>query len=55
MFVQRLREIHPELPVMVISGLEEAESEYEGLNVVFRVKPLLPDELLAQVNRLLAS
>jgi DNA-binding response OmpR family regulator len=52
-FVRELRVTHPELPVMVISGLEEAEEEYEGLNVVFRLKPLLPDRLLASVNSLI--
>jgi DNA-binding response OmpR family regulator len=52
-FVQELRRTHPELPVMVISGLEEAESEYAGLNVVFRLKPLLPEMLLTSVRGLL--
>jgi hypothetical protein len=36
----------------VISGLEEAEQEYAGLNVTFRMKPLLPDRLLETVERL---
>jgi DNA-binding response OmpR family regulator len=52
-FVQELRATHRELPVLVISGLEEAEAEYEGLDVVFRLKPLLPDNLLASVHGLL--
>ncbi len=52
-FVTRLRETHPDLPVLVISGLEEAETEYSGLNIVFRLKPLLPDNLLASVHSLL--
>jgi CheY-like chemotaxis protein len=52
-FVRALRKTHPALPVMVISGLEEAEAEYEGMNVTFRLKPLLPDELLANVQGLL--
>lgn len=52
-FVRELRKLHPELPVLVISGLEEAEAEYEGMNVLFRLKPLLPDNLLASVHRLL--
>lgn len=54
-FVRLLRQTHPALPVMVISGLEDAEAEYEGLDVVFRVKPLLPEILLADVQALLAS
>jgi DNA-binding NtrC family response regulator len=52
-FVKALRELHPEMPVLVISGLEEAEGEYEGLNVTFRLKPLLPDNLLASVHSLM--
>jgi DNA-binding response OmpR family regulator len=54
-FVRELRKTHPALPVLVISGLEEAEDEYEGLNVLFRMKPLMPDHLLASVHRLLSA
>src|SRR3984885_6854236 len=39
-FVRILRKTHPKLPILVISGLEEAELEYAGLNVTFRMKPL---------------
>ncbi len=52
-FIQELRKIRPGMPVLVISGLEEAEDEYEGLNVVFKLKPLLPDLLLETVHNLL--
>ena len=52
-FVRELRASKPDLPVMVISGLEEAEDEYRGLEVTFRMKPLLPDNLLANVHTLL--
>ena len=52
-FVREMRTLHPTLPVMVISGLEEAEQEYAGMNVQFRLKPLLPDNLLASVDRLI--
>jgi DNA-binding NtrC family response regulator len=51
-FVRALRTTHPSLPVLVISGLEEAEQEYADLDVTFRMKPLLPDNLLATVHRL---
>jgi DNA-binding response OmpR family regulator len=51
-FVRELRRTHPRLPVLVISGLEEAEREYAGLNVTFRVKPLLPEHLLETVRML---
>jgi len=49
-FVRELRRTHPRLPVLVISGLEEAEREYAGLNVTFRLKPLLPEQLLETVR-----
>ena len=52
-FVRELREIHPELPVLVISGMEDAQEQYRDLNVSFRLKPLLPDNLLASVDRML--
>jgi len=39
--------------VMVISGLEEAEFEYAGLNVVFLLKPLSPDLLLSHLHLIL--
>ncbi|SNS44105.1 Response regulator receiver domain-containing protein [Granulicella rosea] len=52
-FVRELRKTHSGIPVLVISGLEEAEQEYAGMNVLFRMKPLLPDNLLASVHRLI--
>lgn len=54
-FVSKLREFAPEVPVLVISGMAEAEEEYEGLGIHFRLKPLLPDNLLASVHSLVAS
>ena len=54
-FVRSLRQSHPDLPVLVISGLEEAEAEYQDLRVTFRTKPILPDHLLASVRYLLSS
>jgi DNA-binding response OmpR family regulator len=52
-FVRELRKIRPSMPVIVISGLEEAEGEYEGLDVRFLLKPLPPDQLLANLRDLL--
>ena len=54
-FVRELRKTDPTIPVLVISGLEEAEEEYDGLDVLFRMKPLLPDHLLASVHRLMTQ
>jgi len=52
-FVRELRKIQPDLPVMVISGLEEAEQDYVGLHVRFLLKPLSPDLLLSNLHYLL--
>lgn len=54
-FVAALRKSHAKLPVIVLSGLAEAEEEYEGLDVIFRMKPLPPDELLSLVRSLLGQ
>jgi DNA-binding NtrC family response regulator len=52
-FVRALRDVNPEIPVMVISGMPEAEDEYHGMNIVFRAKPLSPPLLIALVRELL--
>ena len=54
-FVRELRKFAPAIPVLVISGLEEAEEEYARMDVLFRMKPLLPDHLLASVHRLMTG
>jgi DNA-binding NtrC family response regulator len=53
-FVRELRKIRPNLPVLVISGMQDAQAEYEGLGVEFRVKPLMPDSLLESVHTLVS-
>ena len=40
---------------MVISGLEEAEPEYDGFNVRFLLKPLQPELLLTNLRDLLVE
>jgi DNA-binding NtrC family response regulator len=54
-FVRQLRKIRPALPVLVISGMQDAKDEYDGLGVEFRVKPLMPDSLLESVHHLVRS
>jgi DNA-binding response OmpR family regulator len=46
-FVRKLRHIEPTVPVIVVSGLAEAEQEYEGMQIHFRMKPCPPEELIA--------
>jgi len=50
-FVRQLRSINPHVPVIVITGLLDAEPEYAGLNVAFRQKPCPPQELIALVRQ----
>ncbi|HEX3984962.1 MAG TPA: response regulator [Acidobacteriaceae bacterium] len=52
-FVAQLRLSYPRLPVLVLSGLPDAEEEYCHLDVMFRVKPFPPDELLSLVHSVL--
>ncbi|MGO8718026.1 MAG: response regulator [Acidobacteriaceae bacterium] len=51
-FVERLWQRRSCLSVMVLSGLAEAEADYEGLNITFRAKPILPSELVALAAQL---
>jgi CheY-like chemotaxis protein len=52
-FVAELRRRGFQLPVIVLSGLPDADSDYDGLDVVFRLKPFLPDSLIQLVQELL--
>lgn len=52
-FVAELRDRLPLVPVVVLSGFPDVESEYEGLNIQFRMKPVPPDQLIAMVQGLL--
>lgn len=49
-FVRLLRNVNPQVPVIVISGMPEAQQEYEGMNVIFRQKPCPPAELIGLVK-----
>jgi DNA-binding response OmpR family regulator len=51
--VRRIRELRIALPVIVLSGMVDAEPEYQGLDVYFRVKPFPPLELIGLVHSLL--
>jgi hypothetical protein len=45
-----LRTFNRDIPVVVISGLADAEAEYSSLNVIFRVKPCDPEDLISLVK-----
>jgi CheY-like chemotaxis protein len=46
-FVRELRRWNSAVPILVISGLPDAEAEYEGMDVTFRLKPCPPAELIS--------
>jgi CheY-like chemotaxis protein len=54
-FVGELRRRGFTQPVVVLSGLPDAEAAYNGLNVVFRLKPFDPDSLIRLVEELLGE
>jgi CheY-like chemotaxis protein len=53
--VRSLRDSGIQLPVLVLSGLPEAEQQYEGLDVTFRLKPFHPEALIALTHELLGD
>ncbi|HUQ49335.1 MAG TPA: response regulator [Terriglobales bacterium] len=54
-FVRGLREFDSSMPVIVISGLQEASEEYDGLNVRFQMKPYPAEELIAMAQAMVES
>jgi DNA-binding response OmpR family regulator len=51
--VRRIRAADIWTPIIVLSGLAEAEPEYKGLEVCFRVKPFPPTDLIELVRSML--
>jgi CheY-like chemotaxis protein len=54
-FVSELRRRGFTIPVVVLSGFPDAETSYEGLDVIFRLKPLDPARLIQLVGDLLGE
>jgi len=54
-FVRELRHFSPSVPVLVITGMDEAEKEYEGLKITFLHKPCAPEDLIMQVREAIAQ
>jgi DNA-binding NtrC family response regulator len=52
-FVRQLRELNPDVPVIVVSGMPDVDEEYAGSNAVVRQKPLPPPELIQLVRNAL--
>ena len=53
--VRKVRLDMPELPILVLSGLPDAESEYPEDQIVFRLKPFPPNELIRLVKHMLGA
>lgn len=53
--VRAIRALQPGIPVIVITGLPDAETEYAGLDVLFRTKPIHPPELIELVRSTMAK
>jgi DNA-binding NtrC family response regulator len=54
-FVAEVRRLDLTLPIIVLSGLPDAEAVYEGVDVVFRLKPFDPESLIRLVQDLLGE
>jgi DNA-binding NtrC family response regulator len=50
-FVRELRNVDTAIPVLVVTGMPDIESDYEGLNVTVRQKPLPPLELIELLEK----
>jgi DNA-binding response OmpR family regulator len=50
--VRQLRQSAPHVHIVIVSGLAEAEDEYQGLDITFREKPCPPAELIRLVRLL---
>lgn len=49
-FVRQLRAFNREIPIIVISGMPEADMAYEGMDVRFLMKPCEPEDLIETVK-----
>lgn len=50
-FVRGVRSLNTSVPVLVITGMDEAEKEYAGLDITFLHKPCPPEDLILQVQQ----
>ncbi len=53
--VVRVRSLLPGLPILVLSGLPDAETAYGDEPVVFRLKPFPPGELIRLAKHMLGE
>jgi CheY-like chemotaxis protein len=53
--VSKIRQLGIALPIVVLSGLPDAEYAYDHLSVTFRLKPFAPEALIALTRELLSQ
>ncbi len=53
--VEHTRALLPDLPILVLSGLPDAESLYGAHSVLFRLKPFPPNELIRLITHMLGD
>jgi len=53
-FVEEFRSRMPQVPVLVLSAVPEAEQEYKGISGVYVSRTTVPDELRALVSQLVS-
>jgi CheY-like chemotaxis protein len=51
--VREVRNRYMCIPIVVLSGLPDAEAAYEGLDVLFRLKPFPPEDLISITREIL--
>jgi len=49
-FARKVRVSHPEMPIVVLTGMPGAEEEYKEVKVIFLMKPVAPDLLVTTVQ-----
>lgn len=54
-FARKVRSSQPNLPIVVLTGMPGAEEEYEGIHVIFLMKPVAPEDLVTTVRTALAA
>ncbi|MBV9624455.1 MAG: response regulator [Acidobacteria bacterium] len=50
-FVRELRSLRHTVPVVVVTGMHDAEPEYAGLEIIFLHKPCPPEHLILRIRQ----
>jgi DNA-binding response OmpR family regulator len=50
--VREIRKVKKQVPIIVLSGLPDANADYDGMDIIFRQKPILPQDLIKLIRDL---